>query len=91
MSPRNQMFCAPLLRFAGALPVALVDLLDMFDRCKFLDLAGNPWEHPPEPFVADGVPAVRDYYEAIFRGRPTAVTRPLKVVILGKDNVGKTR
>lgn len=64
----------------------------MFDRVgDGLNLTQNPWEHPPEPFVADGVPAVRNYFEAVYRGGTTGVTRPLKVVIVGKETVGKTR
>ncbi|CAB1118449.1 unnamed protein product [Ectocarpus sp. CCAP 1310/34] len=34
--------------------------------------------------------AVRGYYEAMFMGGTTAVTPPLKVVIVGKETVGKT-
>eukprot|EP00903_Cladosiphon_okamuranus_P009177 g8765.t1 len=75
----------------GTLPVALASLLDTFDRVGYgLGLGGNPWEHPPEAIVKGGVPAVRDYFEAIYRGGTMAVTRPLKVVILGKETVGKT-
>ncbi|CAM9963869.1 unnamed protein product [Ectocarpus sp. 12 AP-2014] len=74
----------------GTLPVDLARLLDMFDGLRFLDLDQNPWEHPPEAIVAGGVQAVRGYYEAMFMGGTTAVTRPLKVVIVGKETVGKT-
>eukprot|EP00752_Nemacystus_decipiens_P011696 g10379.t2 len=76
-----------------ALPVALASLLDMFDRfdgAVGLDLSRNPWEHPPEAIVMGGTLAVRRYFEDIFRGGATAVTRPLKVVIIGKETVGKT-
>lgn len=69
----------------------LARLLDMFDGVDILDLDQNPWEHPPEAIVAGGVQAVRRYYEAMFMGGTTAVTRPLKVVIVGKETVGKTR
>ncbi|CAM9303175.1 unnamed protein product [Ectocarpus sp. 13 AM-2016] len=72
------------------LPVDLDRLLDNFESLKFLDLAHNPWEHPPEAIVGGGVQAVRGYYEAMFMGGTTAVTRPLKVVIVGKETVGKT-
>lgn len=72
--------------------MALASLLDTFDRLgNRLSLAQNPWEHPPEAIVTGGVPAVRDYFEALYRGGTIAVTRPLKVVILGKETVGKTR
>eukprot|EP00752_Nemacystus_decipiens_P014355 g12771.t2 len=76
----------------GSLPVALTSLLDSFARFfgGFLSLDQNPWEHPPEAIVTDGIPAVRAYFEAIYRGGATSVTRPLKVVILGKETVGKT-
>ncbi|CAM9667225.1 unnamed protein product [Ectocarpus sp. 8 AP-2014] len=74
----------------GTLPVDLARLLDMFDGIDSLDLSQNPWEHPPEAIVAGGVQAVRGYYEAMFMGGTTAVTRPLKVVIVGKETVGKT-
>lgn len=56
-----------------------------------MNLDQNPWEHPPEPIVAGGVPAVRKYFEAVYTGGTTAVSRPLKVVIVGKETVGKTR
>ncbi|CBJ48810.1 LRR-GTPase of the ROCO family, putative pseudogene [Ectocarpus siliculosus] len=79
---------------AGTLPVALASLLDNFDRLDGIGgllLSPNPWEHPPEAFVTGGMRAVRQYFEAIYKGGTTAVTRPLKVVILGKETVGKTR
>ncbi|CAM9712032.1 unnamed protein product, partial [Ectocarpus sp. 8 AP-2014] len=75
---------------SGTLPADLARLLDMFDRISPLDLSQNPWEHPPEAIAAGGVQAVKDYYEAMFMGGTTAVTRPLKVVIVGKETVGKT-
>lgn len=79
-------------RLSGALPVALASLLDCFDRVSGgLELDQNPWEHPPESLVAGGLPAVRNYFEAIYEGGTTAVTRPLKVVIVGRQTVGKTR
>eukprot|EP00752_Nemacystus_decipiens_P017123 g15339.t1 len=77
----------------GALPAALASLLDMFDRVDrrgVLYLSNNPWEHPPEAIVEGGMLAVRGYYDAIFRDGATTVTRPLKVVIVGKETVGKT-
>lgn len=80
-----------VLAFLGALPVALVSLLDSFDRLGELSLTHNPWEHPPEPIVKGGMPAVRGYFEAVFSGGTSTVTRPLKVVIVGKETVGKTR
>ena len=70
---------------------SLLDKMDGLDKGGGLLLWGNPWEHPPEAIVAGGVPAMRDYFKAIYRGGTTAVTRPLKVVILGKETVGKTR
>ncbi|CAB1102577.1 unnamed protein product [Ectocarpus sp. CCAP 1310/34] len=82
------MLCVP-----GTLPVALASLLDSFDRLHSvggLDLSQNPWEHPPEAIVTGGMLAVRGYFEAIFRGGTTVVTRPLKVVIVGMETVGKT-
>lgn len=83
------MLCVP-----GTLPVALASLLDNFDRLDrtgLVALSRNPWEHPPEAIVTGRMPAVRGYFEAIFRGGTTFVTRPLKVVIVGKETVGKTR
>lgn len=89
----STVLCVP-----GTLPVALASLMDKFDRIdrctgldKGLNLSPNPWQHPPEAIVAGGMPAVRGYFEAIFRGGTTVVTRPLKVVIIGKETVGKTR
>ena len=90
MFPRHHLLCVPIWRFPGTLPVALAALLDFFGRVR-ANLSQNPWEHPPEPFVAGGMPAVRNYFEAIFRSGTTSVTRPLKVVIVGKETVGKTR
>ncbi|CAM9992582.1 unnamed protein product [Scytosiphon promiscuus] len=78
---------------SGSLPVALASLVDRFDRLERrggLSLAQNPWEHPPEAVVTGGMRAVRQYFEAIFKGGSTAVTRPLKVVIVGKETIGKT-
>ena len=70
----------------------LAALLDMLDRVGFgLSLAYNPWEHPPEAFVTDGMPAVRKFFEDVYRSGTTSVTRPLKVVIVGRETVGKTR
>ena len=69
----------------------LARLLDKLDTVDRLDLNQNPWEHPPEAIVAGDLQAVRGYYDAIFLGGTTAVTRPLKVVIVGKETVGKTR
>lgn len=86
MLPPNRVSCVP-----GALPVALASLLDRLDRIDYLELSPNPWEHPPEAFVAGGMQAVRQYFEDIFKGGTTAVTRPLKIVIVGKETVGKTR
>lgn len=83
-----------MLCVSGALPVALASLLGNFDRVAGgvgLHLSGNPWEHPPEAIVKGGMVAVRGYFEAMFRGGATTVTRPLKVVIVGKETVGKTR
>ncbi|CAN0176795.1 unnamed protein product, partial [Ectocarpus fasciculatus] len=74
----------------GTLPVELARLLDRLDSIPILQLDTNPWEHPPEAIVAGGLQAVRGYYDAIFMGGTTAVTRPLKVVIVGKETVGKT-
>lgn len=79
------------VRFLGILPVSLASLLDLFDTMQHLALAQNPWDDPPEAFVTDGMPAVRGYFEAIYKGATTVVTRPLKVVIVGKETVGKTR
>eukprot|EP00903_Cladosiphon_okamuranus_P006504 g6358.t1 len=76
----------------GTIPAILDGLLDFLARIvdNWKDLEQNPWEHPPEPIVAGGVPAVRKYFEAVYTGRTTAVSRPLKVVIVGKETVGKT-
>ncbi|CAN0131334.1 unnamed protein product [Pylaiella littoralis] len=77
----------------GTLPVALASLLDIFDKIGGLGgliLSLNPWEHPPEAIVAGGMREVRRYFEAIFTGGTTSVTRPLKVVIVGQETVGKT-
>eukprot|EP00752_Nemacystus_decipiens_P014806 g13180.t1 len=86
-----------VLCVSGTLPAALASLLDNFDRIdrcdgyeEGLELSPNPWQHPHEAIVGGGMPAVRRYFEAIFRGRPVDVTRPLKVVIIGKETVGKT-
>lgn len=87
--PPNHVSCVP-----GTLPVALASLLDNFDRLDGIGglfLSPNPWEHPPEAFVAGGMRAIRQYFEDIFKGGTTALTRPLKVVIVGKETVGKTR
>lgn len=82
----------PTWHFVGTLPVALASLLDSFDRLGGnLSLGQNPWEHPPDPIVKGGMPAVRGYFEAMFSGGTSTVTRPLKVVIIGKETVGKTR
>lgn len=72
--------------------MALAFDLDKMDRLANVGgsvLDQNPWEHPPEAIVTGGVPAVRGYFEAIYRGGTTAVTRPLKV--LGNEAIGKTR
>ncbi|CAM9312171.1 unnamed protein product [Ectocarpus fasciculatus] len=74
----------------GTLPVPLACLLDRFDSLKDLELSQNPWEHPPEAIVTSGKQAVRNFFEALFVGGTTAVTRPLKVVIVGRETVGKT-
>eukprot|EP00752_Nemacystus_decipiens_P008486 g7583.t1 len=75
----------------GTIPAALATLLDLFERIDyFLQLSQNPWEHPPEPIVANGVPAMREFFEAVYRGGTTPVSRPLKLVIVGKETVGKT-
>lgn len=94
ITPISAVDHAILLCVPGTLPVALAALLDTFDRVSRygdLELSPNPWEHPPEAIVTGGVPAVKGYFEAIFRGGTTVVTRPLKVVIVGKETVGKTR
>ncbi|CAB1114190.1 unnamed protein product [Ectocarpus sp. CCAP 1310/34] len=75
----------------GTLPVDLARLLDMLDGLSSWKVGRNPWEHPPEAIVGGGLQVVRGYYEAMFMGGTTAVTRPLKVVIVGKETVGKTR
>ncbi|CAN0407000.1 unnamed protein product, partial [Ectocarpus fasciculatus] len=69
---------------SGNLPVPLACLLDSLERVETLRLGPNPWEYPPEAIIAGGVPATRRYFEAIYMGGTTAVTRPLKVVIVGK-------
>ncbi|CAM9610550.1 unnamed protein product [Ectocarpus sp. 6 AP-2014] len=74
----------------GTLPVPLACLLDSLERIDRLSVAQNPWESPPDAIVVGGIPAVRAYFEAIYMGGTTAVTRPLKVVIVGKETVGKT-
>lgn len=75
---------------SGTLPVALASLLDILDK-EAVRLSQNPWENPPEAIVTGGMPAVRRYFETIFGGGTTVVNRPLKVVIVGKETVGKTR
>ena len=73
----HHMSYVTFCRFEGTLPLALASLLDNMDRLAIfggLLLDRNPWEHPPEAIVTGGVPAVRDYFEAIYRGGTTAVT-----------------
>ncbi|CAM9361370.1 unnamed protein product, partial [Sphacelaria rigidula] len=72
------------------LPVKLASLLDCLERIFSLSLHQNPWEHPPESIVTGGIPAVRGYFKAMIGGGTSTVTRPLKVVIVGKETVGKT-
>ncbi|CAM9927172.1 unnamed protein product [Laminaria digitata] len=78
----------------GPLLAALASLLDSFDSFdrmgEGLHLNQNRWDNPPGPIVEGGMPAVRAYFEAIFSAGTDPVTRPLKVVIVGKESVGKT-
>ncbi|CAN0316402.1 unnamed protein product, partial [Scytosiphon promiscuus] len=54
-------------------------------------LQGNPWQYPPLGVVNGGLPAVRKYFTAVYREGSGVVERPLKVVLIGKEKVGKTR
>ena len=69
----------------------LASLLDRLDSLDELELGQNPWENPPESIVRGDMPAVRAYFEAMYRGETSTITRPLKVVIVGRETVGKTR
>lgn len=84
------MCCVFHLLFPEDLPAALAALLGMLDKTQ-ASLNANPWEHPPVAIVEGGKTAVREYFKAIYRRGTTRVTRPLKVVIVGKETVGKTR
>lgn len=54
-------------------------------------MSNNPWQHPPAAVMDAGMSAVRQYFKAAFAGAMVPVERPLKVVIVGKEAVGKTR
>lgn len=91
MFPPGRVSRVPSRHSLGILPVALASLLDRFEGIPALHLDPNQWEHPPESIVMGGLPSVREYFEAVFRDGTSTVVRPLKVVIIGKETVGKTR
>lgn len=78
----------------GPLPSELNAVLGVLEGCTDTwgkALGGNPWQHPPLAVVNAGASAVRNYFTAAFAEGASIVQRPLKVVLIGKETVGKTR
>lgn len=59
-------------------------------RLKSLDLSGNPITMPPLEICAHGLPAMRNYYEAIQSNQDIVTINHAKVLFLGDAGVGKT-
>lgn len=86
---------------AGPVPSELAALLlhldlttvgwDFLGTGKGADIRGNPWQYPPLAVVNAGAKAVRSFFTAAFAEGTRPIQRPLKVVIIGKETVGKTR
>lgn len=75
---------------AGVLPSELDAILRMLENAD-ARLQGNPWQYPPLGVVTGGLAEVRKYFTAVFAEGSRVVERPLKVVLIGKEKVGKTR
>lgn len=76
----------------GPVALALDFLLRVMEDCSQLEWGGNPWQHPPAEVMGQRMSGpVRQYFNAVFAAAVTTVQRPLKVVIVGKEAVGKTR
>lgn len=80
--------CSPVA--AGSLPSELNAVLHVLEKAS-VRLEGNPWQYPPLGVVTGGPSAVRKYFTAVFGESSNVVERPLKVVLIGKEKVGKTR
>ncbi|CAM9295389.1 unnamed protein product [Ectocarpus fasciculatus] len=74
---------------AGPLPSELGAGLRMLEKAD-ASLQGNPWQYPPLGVVSGGLAEVRKYFTAVFAEGSRVVERPLKVVLIGKEKVGKT-
>lgn len=81
-----------LVHGSGVVPPALISLLDVLARIGAQETwSPNAWNHPPAAIMNGGMGAVKQCFEAVFKGSTLRVKRPLKVVIVGKETVGKTR
>ncbi|CAM9968342.1 unnamed protein product [Scytosiphon promiscuus] len=75
-------------------PWELADLIRVLERAMRRrwtgGMNGNPWQYPPATVVNGGSPATRDFFTSAFAEGSSVVERPLKVVLIGKETVGKT-
>lgn len=78
----------------GPVPSKLTALIRVLEACRDswrIMMINNPWQHPPLAVVNAGALAVRNFFTAAFAEGAPLVHRPLKVVLIGKETVGKTR
>lgn len=85
---RRLSSCFPVA--GGSLPSELDAVLRVLEKAD-AQLGGNPWQYPPLGVVTGRLSSVRKYFTAVFAESSTVVERPLKVVLIGKEKVGKTR
>ncbi|CAM9581614.1 unnamed protein product [Scytosiphon promiscuus] len=78
----------------GAPPPELIALCNIWAKNTRGDirhaLEGNPWQYPPAAVITAGASAVTEFFTSAFAEGSSIVERPLKVVLIGKETVGKT-
>ncbi|CAM9777040.1 unnamed protein product, partial [Pylaiella littoralis] len=77
----------------GPVPPELTALVRVLNENAFpwkRAVGDNPWHYPPVAVVNAGASAVLNFFTAAFAGGTSLVQRPLKVVLIGKETVGKT-
>ena len=93
-SPKAHALAFFVLLFStgGEIPRELDRFLTFLGKLHVFSCGSNRWVEPPVAVLGDmGIgPAVRSYFVDLYR-EERVVSRSLKVVLVGKENTGKTR
>ncbi|CAN0085093.1 unnamed protein product [Pylaiella littoralis] len=78
-------------RSGDGIPRELDKFLDFLGGLHKFDCGSNPWVEPPAAVLGESgnIPAVRSYFVDLYQ-ETRVVSRSLKVVLVGKEDTGKT-